>query len=52
MEQELQRTENGGREPAEAGIQVFNEVAWSGIEALRDGRKGVDFEHILELYVA
>lgn len=49
MEQELQRSKSGGREPAGAGIQVFNEVPWPGIEALTDGRKGVDFEHIFEL---
>lgn len=33
MEQELQRSKSGGREPAGAGIQVFSEVAWPGIEA-------------------
>lgn len=39
MEEELQRSKNGGREPAAAGIQVFNAVSWPGMEPLGGGRK-------------
>lgn len=50
MKEELQRSKNGGREPTVADIQVFNEVARPGMEALGDGSKRMDFDHILELY--
>lgn len=42
MEEELQRSKSG------AGIQVFREVTWPGMEALGAGRKAMDFEHSLE----